>query len=289
MANNLYALVGPRNEIDLKRVQVTHEVQNQLAGLFHAYYDEFTEDVDEEIEFSHDWKADDDELLFFADHTQANQISDILAEGSLELDLIEPDNFANERIRALIFCPVSDGSWYFIQYFYSSQHLSRRGFTLKFDGETFTRLSEPGFSIGKRIDSVFEHGRLKFKNFTVLKRIFDVLGAYVEASDERIEDFGELSIVHIENMDEFKAATNQITRKLIAAISEEGTLEEINIEHIVARAEDLGVAINVAEGRIVFPTNKPALKQLLRFLDHGIYSSPLAPERRFEANSKRPL
>ena len=289
MPNNLYALVGQRDEIELKRVQVTHDVQNQLAGLFHGYRDDFFDGIEEENEFSHDWKADEDEIFVINHHAQAIEISERIGEGPLELDVIEPNAFANERIRALIFCPVDDGSTYYVQYFYASQHLSRRGFTLKFDGETFTHLNEPGFSIGKRLDATFEDGQIKFKNFTILKRIFDVLGAYVEASDEQIEQFGALDSVHIEDIEAFKEATNQITRKLITAISEEGTLEEIDVAQIAVRAETVNLAINIADGRIVFPTHKPALKQLLRFLDHGIYASPLAPERKFEANSKRAI
>lgn len=285
MPNNLYALVGDRQEIDLRRVQVSAEIQGQLAGLFFAYRDDFMDGIDEEIEFTHDWKADDDQIFFIEDNEQAEEISQRLTAGALDFEPIDPANFQNENVRALLFSPNDDGD-FLVQYFYASQHLSRRGFTLFYDGDTFTKFEEPGFSIGRKIDLIFENGRLKFKNFNIAKRVFDVLGNYTEASDVQIDDFAGIEAVHIEDLDAFKGILNQTTRRLISAISAEGTMEDLPVQDIVESAEAVGLAIAIADGRIVFPMDKLPLKHLLRFLDHGIYNSPLAPDRRFIANSK---
>ncbi len=285
MPNNLFALVGDRREVDVRRVQVSADIQGQLSGLFFAYEEKFFEGIDEEVEFSHSWKADEDQLFYILDNEQAEEISARISGGALEFEAIDPANFQNENVRALIFSPNDDGR-YLVQYFYASQHLSRRGFTLFYDGDTFTKFEEPGFSIGRKLDLVFENGRLKFKNFNIAKRVFDVLGNYTEASDEQIDAFAQIEAIHIEDVEAFKGMLNQTTRRLVSAIAAEGTLENTPVEDIVESGEGLGLAIAVADGRIVLPTEKSLLKHLLRFLDHGVYASPLAADRRFIANSK---
>lgn len=285
MPNNLFALVGDRNQLDVRRVQVSAEIQQQLAGLFFSFKSHFLDGIDEEIEFTHSWKADEDELFYISDNDQAEELSDLLIAGALDFEAIDPENFEHENVKALVFSPDDDGD-FLVQYFYASQHLSRRGFTLFFDGDTFTKFEEPGFSIGQKIDLVFENGRLKFKNFNIAKRVFDVLGNYTEASDGQVDQFANMDVVQIDDLDEFKAILNQTTRKLISAIASEGTLDDVAVDEIVVSADGLGLAIEVENGRIVFPTDKQRLKHLLRFLDHGVYNSPLIADRRFIANSK---
>jgi hypothetical protein len=265
---------------------VSAAIQEQLAGLFFAYNEQFFEGIDEEIEFTHSWKADDDQIFYIADNQDAEQVSEMLLGGALDFDPIDPNNFENQNVRALLFAPADDGN-FLIQYFYASQHLTRRGFTLFFDGDTFTRFEGSGFSVGRKIDGSYQNGRLKFKNFNIIKRVFNVLGNYTEASDAQVEEFANLDSVHVENIDAFKVILNQTTRRLISAISAEKTLEDIAVGDIVDSAARVGLEIVVADGRIVLPTNKADLKHILRFLDHGVYTSPILEGRRFIANSKR--
>lgn len=286
MPNNLFALVGRDHQIGIRRVQVSAAIQEQLAGLFFAYSEQFLDGIDEEIEFTHSWKADDDQVFFIADNEDAEQVSEMLLGGALDFEPIDPNNFEHQNVRALLFSPADDGN-FLIQYFYASQHLTRRGFTLFYDGDTFTRFQGSGFSIGRKIDGIFQNGRLKFKNFNIIKRVFNVLGNYTEASDVQVEEFANLNAVHLENIEVFKSILNQTTRRLISAISAERTLEEIAVADIVESAARVGLDVAVADGRIILPTSKADLKHILRFLDHGVYTSPLLEDRRFIANSKR--
>lgn len=287
MPNNLFALVGSSGSADVRRVQVTADVQNQLAGLFTAYEASFLDGIDEEIAFSRDWKADEDELLTLPVSPQITEIVAKIQGGPLALEVISPQGFASQNVRALIFSASDMASPLYVQYFSAAQHLSR-GFTLFADGGTFTKLNGPAFIIGSKIDALVEGDLVKFKNFGIVKRFFNLMDNYVEASDEQIEQFSEHLSVHIEDLEQFKAATNQTTRKLISSVVSSGILDELGVDVITESAANVGVNVAVANGKLVFPTDKSELKMLLRFLDHGVYQSPLA-QRRFIANSKRPL
>jgi hypothetical protein len=288
MPNNLYALVGDRAAHDVLRIQLTHEVQNQLSGLFLAYEDAFRQNIDEVVPFSHGWKADDDEVLFIPANDQVNAIIAAVAGGALALQAVDPLEFESQSIRALVFSPDDNGSKLLVQYFSSTQQLSRRTFSLVFDGDTFTRLSGPAFSIGSKIDIIIENNQVKFKNFNITKRVFDLFGTYVEASDDQIEQFAQEEGVHIADVEAFKAINNQTTRKLLSAVASSGILNQVDVQGICDRAGGIGVDIQVDSGRIVFPMDRAGLKLLLRFLDHGVYQSPLI-EQRFMANSKRAI
>lgn len=288
MPNNLYAVVGNRSSHDVMRVQVSLQVQGQLSGLFQAYEDAFRAGIDEELPFSRDWKADDDELLTLPLGAQVTAIVDQIANGPLAMQAIDPAGLDGMQIRALIFAPDDVGARLLVQYFSAAQQLSRRGLSLIADGQTFTRLTAPAFSVGTRIDAVIEGGFVKFKNFTIIKRIFDFIENYVEASDEQIENFSNHDIVSIEDVEAFKSITNQTTRKLISAVSSSGILDQVDINDIGASANSIGLNIRIDDGKIVFPMDKSELKILLRFLDHGVYQSPLIGQR-FVANSKRPI
>jgi hypothetical protein len=87
---------------------------------------------------------------------------------------------------------------------------------------------------------------------------------------------------------EFKALADQGIRKLVNAISKTNILDSYPVADIVTKAQSLGLALQVQDGKIVMPIDRKTVKQLLRFLDDGIYEASLTA-RRYVTNSKRPL
>lgn len=265
MANNLYALIGPVGAVDVRRVRVSADVQNQLAGLFVAYDASFREEVEEEIPFTRDWKPDDDQLLTLDASNEVNELLQRLQAGPLALDEIATEHFDNEQVRALLFVPDDDANVVYVQYFFAHQRLSRRALTLIVDGNTFTRLTGPAFAIGAKIDPIIEGGAIKFKNFNVIKRIFDVLANYTVASDEEIVTFSQLPTIHVEDVNKLISKMTQTNRKLITAVAESGILDRVSVDDIVNEAAALGINVAVADGSIVLPKDRGELKALLRF------------------------
>lgn len=82
--------------------------------------------------------------------------------------------------------------------------------------------------------------------------------------------------------------SDQVIRKLVHAVSRTHVFDNYSVTDISEKAASLGIAITVSDDKIVMPKARKDVKQLLRFLDDGIYEASLTA-RRYVTNSKRPL
>jgi hypothetical protein len=156
------------------------------------------------------------------------------------------------------------------------------------DGETFKELTAPAFTFENNIVGIIENGKLKYKSFHLLKRIFRFNQLYQEASDQQIDGFCSHGSLNVESVEAFKAVADQGIRMLVFAISKTGILDQFVVADIATKANSLGLNVQVEGGTIMVPTDRKSIKQLLRFLDDGIYEASLT-SKRYITNSKRPL
>ncbi len=285
---NLYALCRPTGTAEVKRVRISQPVQAKIEGLFQGQAAAFLDGIDEEIEFGGDWKPDSDEILVIDAPDEATLITAALAANPMALPDIDAANFLGEQIKAL-FVSVQNGahSQVLIQGFSAQQILARR-FSLLLDGNMFRELTDPAFSLDNYIVAILEGGKLKFKNFHNVRRIFELSQFYQEASDQEIDAFCAHDSLHVADVAAFKEIADQTIRKMVHAISKTNVLSIYTADDIVAKAASLGLAINAGDGKIVVPNDRKSVKQLFRFLDDGIYQAPLTAKK-YVTNSKRPL
>lgn len=287
--SNLFAVcqLSSGRPLEVKRVSLTADVQGEVAAIFSAQYREFFSKIDDEVPFGSDWKPDDNEVLYVDVPDQASAVIVAINGNPLELNVIGNDAFQNEGIRALVTKEgAGDTVRYHIQRFTAQQYLMRR-FSLVLDRDTFKKLSEPAFTLDTSLVGVIEAGRLKFKSFHAIKRVFDINSIYYEATDQGIQEFSAHASLAVADVDKFCAACDQSMRKMITAISKAGVLNAISVDEIVQKAASLGLAINKnPAGKIIMPEDRAQAKQLLRFLDDSIYEAPLSALR-YMTNSKR--
>ncbi|MCO4882706.1 Kiwa anti-phage protein KwaB-like domain-containing protein [Paraburkholderia caribensis] len=118
-----------------------------------------------------------------------------------------------------------------------------------------------------------------------MSRVFDLSEFYREATNDEVEAFATHEKMAVADLQNFLASAGPLIRRKISLISQSGILE--TTEQLVAVAQIFNVPMNVNEqGRIILPTNKTELRQILRFLDEDYYESPLS-QSRFVSNSKR--
>lgn len=287
MADNLFVLCGPLGSADVRRVKISAGVQSQLAPLFSAQEAAFRDGVDEEIPFTQSWKPDEDQLFTLSIDEDLEMVEDQIKAGPLSLAEISANDFENEEIRAIFF--AFDSPFRIaIQYFSAQQRLSRKSLAFINDGDTFTKLEGPAFSLSAKIDGIIEGGFLKFKNFNIIRRIFKLFHHYEVSSDKQIETFCDHANLSVENSDLIISISNQTIRKLVSAVVNSNVLDSNTVPDICTAASAFGITISTESDRIILPTDRQSLKKLLMFLDNGIYESPLGGGR-FIANSKRPL
>lgn len=285
---NLLALCRVEDQLQIKKVNLTQPVQGKLGGLFQAQANTFMDGITEEVEFGGDWKPDAEEVLYIEAPEEAAAIFAAADGDLLALPAIDAANFAAENIKGL--CVVEKGptgNRILIQCFSAQQILARR-FSLLLDGNSFKELTDPAFTLDNYLVAILEGDRLKFKNFHMVKRVFALKQLYEEASDQEIDLFCGHDSLQVESIETFKQAADQTIRKMVHAISKANVLANYTVQEISDKAAQLGLEVEVNEGKLVMPQERKAIKNLLRFLDDGIYEAALSATK-YVTNSKRPF
>jgi hypothetical protein len=200
--------------------------------------------------------------------------------------MLDAINFQSEAIKALLTVTQNGHKRILIQLFTAQQILARR-FSLVLDKDTFKELTEPAFTLDNYLVAILEDGKLKFKSFFNVKRIFQLNEFYQEATDQEIATFCAHDSITAD-VTTFKGISDQIIRKLVHAVTKANVLATYGVTDIVDKAASLGITLNVADDKIVMPSDRKTVKQILRFLDDGIYEASLTAKR-YITNSKRPL
>jgi hypothetical protein len=287
--SSLYALCRTADDAPLRtrRISITNEVQGEVTGLFEAQAIQFLDGVTDEVPFGSDWRLDAEEIFSTALPPDAVEVLAAVTGNPMALQVVNSQQFTAEGIRALATVSgTGANARVFIQRFTAQQMLQRR-YTFMLEGNTFNRMTAPAFTLENNLVAVIEDGKLKFKSFPNVKRVFSLAHIYQEATDQQIDDFCAHQALAVANVAAFKVQADQTSRKLIHAISQSGILDS-NIADIVAKANLMGLMLNAVDGKLQMPQDKKNMKLVLRFLDDGIYKAPLT-DRTYMTNSKRQL
>lgn len=286
MPVNLLAICKPNDALVVKRVKVSAPVQAQLEGIFIQQEQSFLNNVNEEVVFDGGWKPEPNELLYAPVTEEAEAVMQAAQGNIVALPDVNAAAFADEEIRALaVLVHRPAGPRLLLQEFSARQILERR-FSLVLDGDTFNQLTQPAFSIGASLAGIIDNGRIKFRLFTRIKLIFDLMDLYQVATDAQLDAFCVQDTIQIIDADAFKHIADQKMRKLIHAISERQTLTRFTPAQIAEAGQSQGFEVEIVADKIVMPRAKAGAKALLHFLDNGLYRGALGGEI-FITNSKR--
>lgn len=285
----LYALCRTQDDAPLRtrRISISNEVQAEVTGLFEAQAIQFLDGITDEVPFGSDWRLDPEEVFAAELPPDAEEVLSAVTGNPMALQVVNSQQFASEGIRAL--ATVSGegpNARVFIQRFTAQQMLQRR-YTFWLEGNTFNRMTAPAFTLENNLVAVIEDGKLKFKSFPNVKRVFSLTHLYQEATDQQIDEFCAHQALAVANIALLKSQADQTCRKLIHAITQSGILNT-NIAEIVAKANFMGLMLNEEGGKLQMPQDKKTMKLVLRFLDDGIYKAPLT-DRTYMTNSKRQI
>ncbi len=248
----------------------------------------FFEGINEEVEFDGDWTPDENELLSLPLTPEGRLMLDAVDANTVATPTMDPAAINGGSVVALFAKSEAGGmDQVLVQNFGARQILVRDGAFI-FDGTSFRLFNQPAFAISRNLVAVIDANSMKFKSYANLRRIFRIQLFFQEATDENIEEFADHQSVYIEDIGVLKDACDQTARKMINKIHRLRTLDEHHPQEIVNRAASVGLQIDLNGGSIVFPPDRRELKNLLRFLDDGLYRASLSGFR-YIANSKRPV
>lgn len=286
---NLFALTDdPGNKI--VKFAIAHEIQDNLTAFFLGQEREFTDNIEETIEFDGKYKPEQGELLKISNFDDLDNLEDAIIR-PLSVPDITPTEEIFGTIKALFTGYSVDGSAkILIQRFEKRRIITNNGFTIFHENNTYRKIEEIGLTVDGKLTGVLHNGTLTFKSFHVMRQIFDLTDYYKEATDNDIEQFSQLDTIKIENLSNFLSLSDSWIRRKIALVQQSGILESVPLRTIKAVADGFLVPLKITMEnemqKIDMPNDRKAIKAILRLLDEDYYESPLS-QTHCIANSKR--
>jgi hypothetical protein len=272
----------------IKKLPITAGVQTEIMRYFRTLMDTFWTNHPDAIVFDGRYKPDDDEILEIPDFKEGEALIKAF-NGQTEVDDFIVNNSSLFQIRAFFVGLIDkDKNIYIgIQKFDKRKIITASGFSLFYSGDTFQRIEGSGLSIDSNLTAIlFESKRLRFKNFFVLKQIFDMTEYYKEATDHEIRDFGRLPSIDIPHIEGFIRDAKPWIKRKINMIVESNILQLNTPAALKKIADKISVPFHIKDGKISVPSDKIELKKLLQFLDEDIYQSAFS-DKIWIANSKK--
>ncbi|KJR18066.1 hypothetical protein UF29_18650 [Vibrio parahaemolyticus] len=154
----------------------------------------------------------------------------------------------------------------------------------------YKKIEGIGLTVDSKLTAILEGGRLRFHNFFMARQMFDLSEYYKEATNEDIAVFSSSDVVQVVEKEKLIEISDSWVRRKISLIQQSDILGTVPIHVMKAVASEFNIpfsTVNVNGNEVIqIPTEKPALKVLLRFLDEDYYKSPLS-NTSFVTNSKR--
>lgn len=284
---NLFAIVLDNNATEIKRIPLSQEVQGQIETFYSESLNNFLLDK-EFIEFDGNFNPNDDQL-FLINNYPLNVAIINSTVNPLACDILDINDFEGKIIGLFTKLNLADSDYYVFQHFDSRKIISNRGISLFYNQNTYSRVDRRGISINGTLTAVFTQNQLYFHSYFNTKKIFDLNNYYEEATAEDVENFIGSAVLDFSPIEDFDEYLNSTSRKKIKSIQMSGILNNHTVPDIILKAGTFNINLTANEqGRLIIPTDKSELRNLLRFLDEDYFETSITGTRCI-TNSKMAL
>ena len=234
----------------------------------------------EEITFDENWLNDGDEIMTTPVPEEISVFRKILDSGSTEFSPLKNDNL--QEIRGLAIKSEDRGKErILVQLFEARQLLSTSSgpTALLFERGTYTRLESPVFCLGNKLVCIVENDLIKFRSFYNLGRIIDTSAIFSLATDEDVESFADQysDLFEIADVGHFVNSTSRNARKyMMSFMKKKDVLEKHTAQTLKEKAAKMQLAVEIRNDRIVMPTKRKDITELMRFINDGRYIGPIS-------------
>ncbi|WP_439470359.1 hypothetical protein [Brevundimonas sp.] len=286
---NLYAICRPVGGLEVRLVQLNQQVQTEVVNVIQFQEVLFNDGIQNEIDFTGDWKPDKDELLVIRALPEVQTLLGAVAQNAVALQPVDVNNFLNQNIVGLFTTAGVGQNLRLLVQNFSAQQILQTKLALMFDGNVFRKITEPAFTVGNHLTAVINAaGEIRFKSYSALRRVLDVAPVFQQATDAELNAFCAHASLAVANAQGFVGNADEGIRKQVHAITRSEVLAQHTVPDIEAKAADIGFALGVTGGRIEVPPDRKNAKELFSFLLNKVYRGPIN-QQLFITNSNRPL
>jgi hypothetical protein len=286
---HLFAVLRGKQEI--RRIPLQQDLQSAVSSLFATQAAAFRSPDDEVLAFDPSLHPGEDQVIKIGAFSVPSQIQQAL-ENPMNVASIAFSAQSVDQIVGLFVGQLQPTLHVRFQAFSRRQMLTTSGLSIILSGNTFKRLEEPGLVLDNRLCALIEGSDLFIRTYAPAARVLDLTSYYREATDEEIDTFAGHERLRCEDTSTLKTAADTWTRRKIALLLKSGLIDSVSPRKAKKLAAEFDVSVLVkkvgGKDKILLPTDRHALKDLLRFLDEDYYKSPLT-KTRYVSHSKRKL
>jgi len=289
MPQSFYTVCYPNTGLEIKRIRLSNPVRIKLEGLFDDQKTELLADVQNEVDFDGDWHPESDEILTIDPTPEIQSCINVINNPAVNITDLDIAAQGTHPVKAIFTGSANNGQTELLmQKFSPSQILGRNKLALLLNNNTFGELTGDAFTLDGKLVCIIEGGKVKFKSFHNLRTIFELSTFFTVATDDDINSFAGHASLNIADLNDFKNISDVGMRKQIHAIIKNDTLSNYTAVQIRTAAQRAGINCNVNNGQIQMPDDKADIKNLLYFLNDGLYEAPLSSIQ-YIANSKKAM
>lgn len=274
MTNNFFAILADGS---VRKILLTQALTPIIRNVFINYGNYILNDNTEEIEFTGNYKIDDEEILYIT-MDLPESLNDVAANSIGILNL----NLDNDSIKALFW--FEDDNYYF-QNFDSRKLLNNKN-VLFYSNNTYSRLEDDAFVVDNIVNAIYKNGNFYFRSYANANKIFPLIEYFEEATNDDIIAFAGSDKISIDQQ-WLIDNSNTLIRKHITLLQKSEILKTANPIKIKTSANKFKLKIELdALGKIIFPRDKKSCKDILTFLNEQYYIG-LITGNKYRTNSKR--
>lgn len=271
---NLFAIVLQNNVTEIKRVPLSQDVQGQIETFYSDSLNDFLFDK-ELIEFDGNFKPDEDQLFYINNYPLNGALINSTLN-PLTCNILDINDFEGKIIGLFAKLNLLNVDYYVFQHFDSRKIISNRGISLFYNQNTYSRVDTRGISINGKLTAIYTQNQLYFQSYFNTKKIFDLNNYYEEATAEDIDNFIGSEILDFSPIENFEEYLNSTSRKKIKSIQMSGILNNHTVPDIIQKAGNFSINLSAnEEGKLIMPSDKSELRNLLRFLDEDYFETSI--------------
>lgn len=284
----LAAVIKQGRNSRLLRIPLHQGLQDTLSESWLAQYEAFVDEIDE-IDFNAGYQPEAHERFRLENYELPQFLAGENRQSVPDLDAISMDDALLDSAKGLVaFVRTEDGQEFLLFQNFSRSHVIQPGRFLFLQNDTYETATRAGLTLDQKLSAVYipDQAKLLFHNFRTVNSFLPLIEFYEEASEEQIREVLDHDLLAPEDEDALALNANQWFRKRFAMLRDSGVLDTYTAAEIRTRSQGYDVDIQVANGKLVFPAEKPAAKKLLQFLNEELFRGPIT-ETLYETNSKR--
>ena len=287
----LAAIIGKGTQKELRYILLSQDLLGSIKKEWESQYNSFFKEVVEEVNFDPGYKPGKHQLFCLHEYELPDWLAEEDSASIKDFDPIGNNETDMKLIKGIATFVESDTDEEFIlfQRFMPAQVI-RTSLSAIWDQDTFKKMDGPGFMLANYLSAVYYRSerKLLFHSFYNVNIFLPLFEYFRPASEEEIREVLNHERIAAENPAALATNANQWFRKQFAILKRSGILDKFTPLDIRWCSKECDISIQLSENneRIVFPSDKPAAKKLLQFLNEGIFRGPITGDL-YETNSKK--